>query len=65
MKHLTPANAKAAQFSEAAAEGREDEVVAMNSLVGCTTSFARMASASSTAMRSPRNTAHACTSPTR
>ena len=39
MKHLTPANAKAALFSEAAAEGREDEVVAMNSMVGCTTSF--------------------------
>ena len=39
MKHLTPANAKAKQFAEAQAEGREDEVVAMNSLVGCTTSF--------------------------
>ena len=39
MKHLTPANAKAQQFTEAAAEGKEDEVVAMNSMVGCTTSF--------------------------
>lgn len=39
MKHLTPANAKAKQFTEAAAEGRQDEVVAMNSMVGCTTSF--------------------------
>lgn len=39
MKHLTPANAKAAQFAQAADEGKEDEVVAMNSLVGCTTSF--------------------------
>lgn len=39
MKHLTPLNAKARQFSEAAEEGREDEVVAMNSMVGCTTSF--------------------------
>ena len=39
MKHLTPANAKAKQFTEAAAEGRQGEVVAMNSMVGCTTSF--------------------------
>lgn len=39
MKHLTPANSKARAYVEAAAEGREDEVVAMNSLVGCTTSF--------------------------
>ena len=39
MKHLTPANAKAKAFTEAEALGREDEVVAMNSLVGCTTSF--------------------------
>ena len=39
MKHLTPLNAKARQFSEAAEEGREEEVVAMNSMVGCTTSF--------------------------
>ncbi|HHW34978.1 MAG TPA: quinohemoprotein amine dehydrogenase subunit gamma [Paracoccus solventivorans] len=39
MKHLTPANAKAMQFTQAADEGKEDEVVAMNSLVGCTTSF--------------------------
>lgn len=39
MKHFTPANAKAKAFVEAQAEGREEEVVAMNSLVGCTTSF--------------------------
>lgn len=39
MKHLKPANAKARQVLEAAAEGREDEVVAMTTLVGCTTSF--------------------------
>ena len=39
MKHLTPLNAKARQFSDAAEEGREEEVVAMNSMVGCTTSF--------------------------
>lgn len=39
MKHLTPANAKARAFVEAQSEGREEEVVAMNSLVGCTTSF--------------------------
>lgn len=39
MKHLIPANAKAKQFAEAAAEGKEDEVVAMNAMVGCTTSF--------------------------
>ena len=39
MKHLTPANAKAKAFVEAEAEGREEEVVAMNALVGCTTSF--------------------------
>lgn len=39
MKHLTPANAKAQAFVEAEAEGREEEVVAMNSLVGCTTSL--------------------------
>lgn len=39
MKHLTPANAKAKAFAEAQELGREDEVVAMNSLVGCTTSF--------------------------
>lgn len=39
MKHFIPANAKAKAFVEAQAEGREDEVVAMNSLVGCSTSF--------------------------
>ena len=39
MKHLTPANAKAKAFVEAQEDGREEEVVAMNSLVGCTTSF--------------------------
>ena len=39
MKYLTPLNAKARQFSDAAEEGREEEVVAMNSMVGCTTSF--------------------------
>ena len=39
MKHLTPLNATARQFSDAAEEAREDEVVAMNSMVGCTTSF--------------------------
>lgn len=39
MKHLKPANAKAQQFTEAAEDGREEEVVAMTSLVGCTTSF--------------------------
>lgn len=39
MKHLKPANLKAQQFVEAAEEGREEEVVAMTSLVGCTTSF--------------------------
>ena len=39
MKHLIPANAKAKAFVEAEALGREEEVVAMNSLVGCTTSF--------------------------
>lgn len=39
MKHLTPANAKAKAFVEAHAEGRQEEVVAMNALVGCSTSF--------------------------
>ncbi|HRK43060.1 MAG TPA: quinohemoprotein amine dehydrogenase subunit gamma [Gemmobacter sp.] len=39
MKHLIPANHKARAFVEAEAEGRADEVRAMNSLVGCTTSF--------------------------
>ena len=39
MKHLTPPTPRPGQFAEAQAEGREDEVVAMNSLVGCTTSF--------------------------
>ena len=36
MKHLKPANAKAAQFTQAAEEGREDEVRLMNTMVGCT-----------------------------
>jgi hypothetical protein len=39
MKHLTPANAKAKALSEAQDDGRQEEVMAMNSLVGCTTSF--------------------------
>ncbi len=39
MKHLKPANDKARQLTEAAKDGKEDEVVAMTTLVGCTTSF--------------------------
>ncbi len=36
MKHLKPANAKAAEFVKAAEEGREDEVRLMQTMVGCT-----------------------------
>ena len=39
MKHLKPANEKARLFAEAVEQGNEEEVVAMNSLVGCTTTF--------------------------
>jgi len=39
MKHLKPANAKARLFAEAVEQGNEEEVVAMNALVGCTTTF--------------------------
>ncbi|ARE42250.1 Quinohemoprotein amine dehydrogenase gamma subunit [Rhodovulum sp. P5] len=43
MKHLTPANARAKAMDEAdkakPEEGTEEEVLAMNALVGCTTSF--------------------------
>ncbi len=39
MNHLKPANDKARQLADAALDGKEDEVVAMTTLVGCTTSF--------------------------
>lgn len=36
MKHLKPLNAKAGLLAEAAGQGRADEVVAMQTVVGCT-----------------------------
>ncbi len=37
MKHLKPVNRKAADLSEAAANNQADEVIAMQSVAGCTT----------------------------
>ncbi len=39
MKHLKPVNDKAKRLEAAADEGREEDVVAMTALVGCSTSF--------------------------
>lgn len=39
MKHFKPINKKAKELKDAANAGREDEVVAMQSIVGCTSTF--------------------------
>ena len=39
MKHFEPLNPKAKMLDEAINEGRRDEVVAMQSVVGCVTTF--------------------------